>query len=213
MNAAAAAVLLVLALVALNQARAGTLGMWLRAKFLGSGDPLRLPTVEQPPSGGPVTQPSTHGGWTRPMPAPTISPFGAPRDGGRRRHQGIDIGGDGWKGQPVGAARPGRVAAVRGDGKCGLRVWIDHGDGWRTLYCHLDAIWVNPGEVVESGQPVGSCGNTGNARSTPPHVHFETRRDGTPVDPATLIPGHVGGGVQFAAVGVDSIGADADVMV
>lgn len=200
MNSAAGVILIGLLLVTFNQVRQGTLSTWARSKFFNASDPT--PPVErtgrttiwgQTPAvwGGPAG-PANAGGWIRPLDAPTISPFGASRDGGARSHMGTDIGNDSYKGAAVVAARAGVVERVAGDGKCGLRVWVDHGDGWKTLYCHLDAVYVNPGQPVTAGTPLGSCGNTGNARSTPAHVHFETRLNGQAIDPETVVPAHSG---------------------
>jgi len=196
-NQAAALIVLGLLLVAGNQARQGTLGEWARAKFLNAADPIPRITRE----GRSLREglgidldvgPANASGWIRPINAPTISAWGAPRDGGRRSHKGEDIGGDAYKGQPVVAVRAGTVSRVAGDGNCGLRAWVDHGDGWKTLYCHLDRLLVATGDRVAQGDPVGTCGNTGNAATTPAHVHFETHLNGTAVNPAGVIPAYGG---------------------
>ena len=103
------------------------------------------------------------------------------------------------RGVAVRAAAPGRVTRTR-DGvadvsvrdagteatqnrECGNGVVIDHGDGWRSQYCHLrkGSIAVRNGEFVQTGDPVGLIGLSGATEY--PHVHFEIRRDRTPVDP------------------------------
>jgi murein DD-endopeptidase MepM/ murein hydrolase activator NlpD len=64
-------------------------------------------------------------------------------------------------------------------------VEIDHGHGIVTRYAHLSAIGVAPGQSVAAGQVVGRVGSTG--RSTAPHLHYETRIDGEPVDPQRFL--------------------------
>lgn len=68
----------------------------------------------------------------------------------------------------------------------GWHIVIDHGNGYTTLYAHLSAIYVYPGEGVSKGQVIGAVGMTG--RSTGPHLHFETRKGGSPVNPLSLLP-------------------------
>ena len=94
-------------------------------------------------------------------------------------HSGIDL-----KGEPGDVARAtaaGRVTTAGYQGGYGLLVEIDHGNGLATRYGHLSAIEVNEGQTVEVGEPVGRIGNTG--RSTGPHLHYEVRIAGEPVDP------------------------------
>jgi murein DD-endopeptidase MepM/ murein hydrolase activator NlpD len=68
----------------------------------------------------------------------------------------------------------------------GNHVIIDHGNGFATLYAHMNSIFVKPGESVVAGQQIGSVGNTGN--STGPHLHFEIRYQGVPRDPLSYLP-------------------------
>ncbi len=90
-------------------------------------------------------------------------------------HPGLDIAG--WIGEPVLAADSGYVIAAGWDATgYGLHLVIDHGNGFQTLYAHLDSYSVEPGTNVSKGQQIGEMGNTGN--STGPHLHFEIR-DGT----------------------------------
>jgi murein DD-endopeptidase MepM/ murein hydrolase activator NlpD len=101
-------------------------------------------------------------------------------------HPAIDIGG--WAGAPVKAADGGYVAVATGgwNGGYGNHVIIDHGNGFSTLYAHLNSIFVKPGESVSRGQQVGSVGVTGN--STGPHLHFEIRYQGAPRNPSSYLP-------------------------
>ncbi|MBB3059237.1 murein DD-endopeptidase MepM/ murein hydrolase activator NlpD [Microbulbifer rhizosphaerae] len=71
-------------------------------------------------------------------------------------------------------------------GASGEVVIIDHGQGVETLYAHLDKRLVNEGDRVEQGQILGQVGSTGKA--TGPHLHWELRRDGEVVDPASQVP-------------------------
>jgi murein DD-endopeptidase MepM/ murein hydrolase activator NlpD len=101
-------------------------------------------------------------------------------------HAAIDVGA--WTGAPVTAADGGYVAVAAGGWNAGYgnHVIIDHGNGFVTLYAHLNSIFVKPGESVASGQQIGSVGNTGN--STGPHLHFELRYQGVPRNPLNYLP-------------------------
>ena len=122
---------------------------------------------------------------------PVRSRFGVPRDGGRREHHGIDIFAP--RGTPVLAAADGMVVRTGDSGRGGLHVWQRAEDeAGRHLgslyYAHLDRIDVPVGTRVTRGTPLGTVGNTGNARTTPPHLHFGLyRRYRGPVDPLPLV--------------------------
>ncbi len=97
--------------------------------------------------------------------------WGAPRGGGSRKHEGIDIFAE--RGTPVVAPVKGRVVAVRNRGLGGKQVWLRDGERGQSLYfAHLDSQAVSFGTVVKPGDTLGFVGNTGNAIYTPPHLHF-----------------------------------------
>ncbi len=108
--------------------------------------------------------------------------FGDPRDGGRRRHHGVDIFAP--RGTPALAAAEGRISRVREGGLGGRTVWIRDNQGHSLYYAHLDVQLVSSGQRVVPGDTVGLVGNTGNARGTSPHLHFGIyRRPDGPLDP------------------------------
>lgn len=111
------------------------------------------------------------------------SGFGAPRDAGRRSHHGVDIFAP--RGTPVLAAVAGRVSRVGTTTLGGNVVWLRERDLDRRLYyAHLDRQAVAQGALVRPGDTLGFVGNTGNARTTPPHLHFGIYMRGVgPVDP------------------------------
>ncbi len=110
------------------------------------------------------------------------SRWGADRDGGARSHQGIDIFAP--RGTPVVAARSGVIRRVEETGRGGKVVWLTDDAGNRLYYAHLDSQAVSRGQRVEQGDTLGTVGNTGNAITTPPHLHFGVYRSGEgAVDP------------------------------
>lgn len=88
-----------------------------------------------------------------------------------------------------------------GYGKC---VRIDHGNGYVTIYAHLSQINVVAGQIVQAGDIIGITGNTGN--STGPHLHFEVRLNGSPIDPQPLIDEHESEDDVKGTVLVDRLG-------
>jgi murein DD-endopeptidase MepM/ murein hydrolase activator NlpD len=111
-----------------------------------------------------------------------LSKWGAPRDGGRRLHHGVDIFAP--RGTPVIAAASGRVVEVGENELGGLVVWLRDERGYTQYYAHLSTQLVTTGASVTQGDTIGLVGNTGNARTTPPHLHFGVYRRGEgPIDP------------------------------
>jgi murein DD-endopeptidase MepM/ murein hydrolase activator NlpD len=111
-----------------------------------------------------------------PVNGPVTSPFGM-RWG--RMHEGIDIGVP--AGTPIRAAAAGTIIYAGWLGGYGNLVAIDHGNGLSTAYGHQSSIAVGYGQTVAQGQVIGYVGSTGH--STGPHLHFEVRVNGAPVDP------------------------------
>ena len=103
--------------------------------------------------------------------------WGADRDGGRRSHEGVDI--FAARGTPIIAPTDGyiRTAGVRGIG--GNVVWLYDSKRSQSLYfAHLNKILVKKGDRIKLGDTLGTVGNTGNARTTPPHLHFGIYQNG-----------------------------------
>ena len=115
------------------------------------------------------------------------SGFGAERDGGQREHHGIDIPAP--RGTPVLSAGDGVVTSVAVTDVGGKVVWIwDSARDLSLYYAHLDSQGVSTGARVRAGDALGTVGNTGNARTTVPHLHFGIyhRREG-PIDPMPFV--------------------------
>ena len=96
--------------------------------------------------------------------------YGDPRDGGRRRHEGLDIFAPRWT--PVLAAADGVVRSTRSNGMGGNVVWLRDKYDRSHYYAHLQEQAVRRGDRVQVGDTIGFVGNSGNARTTPPHLHF-----------------------------------------
>ena len=114
------------------------------------------------------------------------SPFGLrvhPIYGTVRLHTGLDLAAP--LGTPVKAAADAVVVTAGAHGGYGLAVVLDHGGALATLYGHLSRLLVEPGDVVHRGDVIGLVGSTG--ASTGPHLHFEVRVSGSPVDPTPYL--------------------------
>ncbi len=139
--------------------------------------PLPPPPVEPP-----RPRVKTDADLLWPIPGPINSPFG-PRWG--KFHAGIDIGSPHY--QEVIAAADGEVIyANETRGALGKAVVLQHDRGLRTVYAHLSIIIAREGDTVRQGQPIGGVGETG--RATGPHLHFEVRRNGVPLNPEDYLP-------------------------
>ena len=124
-------------------------------------------------------------GW--PIRGRITSGFGYRRHpifGGLHLHTGIDIAAA--YGRPISAADSGEIIFSGLWDGYGKAVVIDHGRGYTTVYGHMSRIYVQAGQAIDKGQVVGLVGSTGF--STGPHLHFEVRVNGHPVDPQSYLP-------------------------
>jgi murein DD-endopeptidase MepM/ murein hydrolase activator NlpD len=121
-----------------------------------------------------------------PSDAPISSRFGwrmHPILGYQRFHAGLDFAAD--YGSPILAADRGVVIFAGWYGGYGNSVILDHGNGLTTMYAHAQELYVSEGDTVERGKTIAAVGSTG--LSTGPHLHFEVRKEGEPVDPANYL--------------------------
>jgi hypothetical protein len=124
----------------------------------------------------------------QPLDAMSVSsPFGVrtdPINGFKRFHAGVDLRGK--KGVMVYSAAPGTVVYAGWQGGFGRHIVVDHGDGFRTHYSHLQDMFVQTGQLVDGRDPLGAVGSTG--RSTGPHLHFAvTNSAGRFLDPLLVL--------------------------
>jgi hypothetical protein len=155
--------------------------------FAGLGG--SLPPAPGAPSGGggsdvvPVDcKGDTNSNFIRPTSGPITSGFGwrtHPISGEQRFHAGVDFGDP--HGTPIHASNCGTVVLADWVGGYGNYTCISHGNGFKTCYGHQSQIIVRGGQSVKKGEVIGYVGSTGN--STGPHLHFEVRINGSPVDP------------------------------
>jgi len=127
----------------------------------------------------------TSSGWIMPARGRLTSPYGwrtHPVYGGQRFHKGVDIAGSG----PIIAARSGKVVTATYNSGLGYYVRIDHGDGYQSVYSHMQPnLSVSVGQEVSQGQQVGIMGTTGT--STGVHLDFQIIKNGSNVNPAPYI--------------------------
>lgn len=166
----------------------------LLAKQNGIDDPaviregmrLTIPGRGRDPAGavrpGETERSGAPDGWTWPLRGAISSRLGARRSHGP--HQGIDILAP--QGSPVVAARDGTVSFSGRRGNYGQVVYLEHRDGYTSIYAHNSENLVRRGVHVKRGQVIARSGQTGNA--TAPHLHFEVRRHGRVLDPLLVLP-------------------------
>jgi peptidoglycan LD-endopeptidase LytH len=152
---------------------------------LRQADPPRLlPQRPKPPPGGPGR------GGVCPVKGPVRigQGWGAPRDGGRRRHQGIDLLAP--TGTPLVAVASGHISRLsnRDRGRGGISLWLRDARGTAYYYAHNHHNLVHLGQQVRAGQVIARVGATGNARGGPPHLHFQIHPNGgRPVNPDAVV--------------------------
>jgi len=126
---------------------------------------------------------SSAGTWRIPLPSGSYrisSKFGMRTlNGTTRMHKGVDMAAA--KGTPIYAAMDGTVYHAGEATGYGLCIYLNHADGIQTRYAHCSKLLVKRGETVKAGQKIAEVGNTGV--STGPHLHFEVRINGEPVNP------------------------------
>lgn len=165
-----------------------------------TAEPVDAPTLPAPPIVFPVAGEHSF-----------RDTFGAPRDGGRRKHQGIDI--FAARATAVVAVANGTIEEVGVGRLAGQYIVVRHDDGWRSKYLHLNndspgtddglaigyAAGIEVGVRVEVGTVIGFVGDSGNAESTSPHLHFELRQpDGRAINPYDALVDAPSGGLVSA---------------
>lgn len=114
------------------------------------------------------------------------SPFGKrsdPFNAKSAAHKGVDLASN--TGNKIKSMAEGKITRAGWGNGYGKVVEIDHGNGFKTKYAHMNAIYVKQGESIKQGQTIGEVGSTG--RSTGPHLHYEILYDGVQVDPMVFI--------------------------
>jgi murein DD-endopeptidase MepM/ murein hydrolase activator NlpD len=118
-------------------------------------------------------------GWITSYYGPRVSPTSQRL----RMHEGLDIGGK--SGTPIVSSADGRISFAGIKPGFGKFVQIDHGYGIESFYAHCKKLYTKRGQIVKRGDLIASIGNTG--ASTGPHLHYEIRVNGTPVDPLYFV--------------------------
>jgi murein DD-endopeptidase MepM/ murein hydrolase activator NlpD len=175
------------------QRQSAAIGELLRQRAAEEAARLAAQQQQAAGSGGAAPAPAAAttgpgaGGLLNPLPgAPITSPFGPrvhPIYGDARMHTGIDMGAS--TGTPIRSAGAGVVVSASVFGGYGNAIIIDHGGGIATLYAHQSSMGVSSGQRVTAGQIIGRVGCTGSC--TGPHLHFEVRVNGNPVNPMPYI--------------------------
>jgi murein DD-endopeptidase MepM/ murein hydrolase activator NlpD len=154
------------------------------SQVLGAPLPTSGAAAQSVPTADVFTHRVTEGRISSPYGSRPARPAGAPTF-----HGGTDVAAP--SGTTLHAPGPGVIThaanGLHGNERWGMTVIIDHGDGWETLYAHMQGFDVEVGDIVRAGDQIGRVGETGAA--TGPHVHVEVRRNGERVNPAGQLPG------------------------
>ncbi|WP_113651813.1 M23 family metallopeptidase [Pedobacter namyangjuensis] len=162
--------------IELDANKTGTYVLRLQPELLGSGE-YTLAITTGPSLGYPLKAVNKN---------QIQSLFGVGRDAGARKHEGVDIFSSFRT--PVLAVANGRVTRVNTNNLGGKVVWFRPNDKDYTLYyAHLDEQLVTDGQTVFQGDTLGLMGNTGNAQTTPPHLHLGLYTNGGAIDPLPFI--------------------------
>jgi murein DD-endopeptidase MepM/ murein hydrolase activator NlpD len=157
--------------------------------YVYQGDAYAVPAPKPRPA-PPAYEPSAYvpsydrasGDFAWPLSGKVISGFGTTSNG--ERNDGINIATQ--RGEPIHASATGTVTYAGDELKgYGNLLLIKHANGYVTAYAHADRLIVSRGDTVSKGQVIGYSGSTGDVSS--PQLHFEIRRDTTPVDPRNLL--------------------------
>ena len=168
---------------------------WLSTSVPETTPPTEAPTqstesTQEPQPSQPDNGSSSSEGWVVPVDYVYISsPFGTrvhPITGVVTTHYGVDLAA--YLGNPIYATRSGVVTQATYGASGGYYVYIDHGDGFTSIYLHMTHYIVGVGDYVEAGQVIGYCGSTG--ASTGPHLHFGLIYNGAYVDPTKYVNLH-----------------------
>lgn len=129
---------------------------------------------------------STFKGFLKPAQGPTSSPFGLKRffnEQARRPHSGLDIAAP--RGANIAAPADGKIILTGNFFFNGNSIFIDHGQGLITMYCHMDKLESQQGDVVKAGDIIGKVGSTG--RATGPHLHWTVSLNNSRVEPLLFL--------------------------
>ena len=125
-------------------------------------------------------------GFMKPAQGPTSSPFGLKRffnGQARRPHSGLDIAAP--RGSNIIAPADGKIILTGNFFFNGNSIFIDHGQGLITMYCHMDILERKQGDVVKAGEVIGKVGSTG--RATGPHLHWTVSLNNTRIEPLLFL--------------------------
>lgn len=169
--------------------RAAALVLCLAVFALGGGcahlrAPWAKPMCSKPDRASAKTPANHPAIWPVEHPQSYVSSEYGVRRGRSRRHKGLDIVAP--LGTPVRSAASGTVVSAVSSGAYGQIIVVEHGNGLSSAYGHLSKRHAEVGQEVQRGEIIGEVGHSGNATTN--HLHYEVRRNGTPVNPRNYLP-------------------------